>query len=131
MLSAFVCNTGRVLSQASLLTQMSSSRNNDSTGGCATKHNLSDMLMSHIIHVVMGKVTLPLITVPTGVAVIGANVPNPSKEDLRAARHNRFVNYLSLQEQSDIPHAALQARTGNRWLAHAGSTRRTFRLNLP
>ena len=40
----------------------------------------------------MGKVTLPLITVPTGVAVIGANVAKPSKEDLRAACLNRFVH---------------------------------------
>ena len=32
------------------------------------RHNRLPMLMSHIIHVVMGKVTLPLITVPTGVA---------------------------------------------------------------
>jgi len=51
------------------------------------------MLMSHIIHVVKGKVTLPLITVPTGVAVIGANVPKQCKEDLQAARLNRFVHY--------------------------------------
>ena len=65
--------TGHVLSQASLLTCL-------------------PMLMSHIIHVVMGKVTLPLITVPTGVAVIGANVATPSKEDLRAAWLNRFVH---------------------------------------
>ena len=66
------------------------------------------MLMSHIIHVVMGKVTLPLITVPTGVAVIGANVPKHGKVDLQAAWLNRFVNYdlSSLREQSDIPHAA-------------------------
>ena len=48
--------------------------------------------MSHIIHVVMGKDTLRLITVPTGVAVIGANEPKPSKEDLRAAWLNRFVH---------------------------------------
>ena len=36
-------------------------------------------------------ITLPVSTVPTGVAVIGANVPTPSKEDLQAARLSRFA----------------------------------------
>ena len=64
------------------------------------------MLLSHIIHVVMVKVTLPPITIPTGDAVIRANVPKPSKEDLLAARLTRFVHLSSLREQRDIPNAA-------------------------
>ena len=56
------------------------------------RHNRLPMLMSQIIHVVMGKVILPLITVPTGIAVIGANVPKSNKEDLRAARLKRCVH---------------------------------------
>ena len=55
------------------------------------RHNRLPML-SHIIHMVMGKVTIPLITVPTGVAVIGANVPKQRNEDLLAARLTRFVH---------------------------------------
>ena len=48
--------------------------------------------MNHTIHMVMEKVTLPLITVPTRIAVIGANVPNLIMEYLRTARLNRVVH---------------------------------------
>ena len=56
------------------------------------RHNRLPMLMSCVIDVVMGNVSLPLITVPTRVAVIGANVRNPSKEDLLVARLTNLVH---------------------------------------
>ena len=42
--------------------------------------------------VVIGNVILPRIIVPAGVAVIGENVPKPSKEDLLAERLTCFVH---------------------------------------
>jgi len=58
----------------------------------SARHNHIPMLMSRITDVVTGKVVLPPITVPAGVAVIGANVPRPTKEDLLAARLTRFAH---------------------------------------
>ena len=51
----------------------------------SARHNHRPMLMSRITDVVTGKGVLLPITVPAGV-VNGANVPQPTKEDLLAAR---------------------------------------------
>ena len=49
------------------------------------------MLMERVSDVFMRNMKLPSITVPAGVAVLGASVPKPTKEELLASRVSRFV----------------------------------------
>lgn len=52
----------------------------------------TQMSMERVNDVFVRNLKQPGITVPTGIAVLGADVPKPMKHDLLASRGSRFVN---------------------------------------
>ena len=59
-------------------------------GGAGLAQHLP-MLMDRVLSVLRGDVSLPRIARPAAVAVLGAQVPRPAKEELVAARVTRFM----------------------------------------
>ena len=82
------------------------------------RHNRLPMLMSHIIHVVMGKVTLPLITLPTGVAWSGQMCQNRVRKI--CGLHGSIVLYISQAYESKVISLVLLSKRGQGTLSWLG-----------